>query len=393
MTATMQTASKFMQQYLDAKAACGDALLLFRMGDFYELFYDDAKTASRTLGLTLTSRDKGENPIPMAGFPYHQLESYLGKLIAAGFRAAVCEQVEDPKQAKGPVKREVTRVASPGTLTDDTHKPVSPFHCEKCGEFKMTTGDRAGYMCGNGHGRIILFESPDHESKYKSAERWHRFGRWVESFPVAIGVSGCWRLYDKRGIFRKGSRIPDGERPGDGFYGGRIDDQVYRFTKLSGDGYADEGYRRLSSIRGGMDLWDGNYFSDDVPYLCDGRMAISEAHLTIEDQEEIRALPRGTRFKQMDKEQSLAAWATCNVLGEEMDFLGWKPGEFRDRELFVQIGSGTVKFNANLAAWMRRVLHPDEYRILATKGKDGPVRQLQFVREGVVTGVLAEPGE
>lgn len=108
-----------MQQYLDAKNACGDALLFFRMGDFYELFYDDARTAARVLGLTLTSRDKGENPIPMAGFPYHQLESYLAKLIANGHRAAVCEQVEDPKLAKGLVKRELTRVVSPGTLTDD----------------------------------------------------------------------------------------------------------------------------------------------------------------------------------------------------------------------------------------------------------------------------------
>ena len=108
-----------MQQYLDAKQACGDALLLFRMGDFYELFYEDAKTASRTLGLTLTSRDKGENPIPMAGFPYHQLEGYLGKLIASGFRVAVCEQVEDPKKAVGLVKREVTRLVTPGTVTDD----------------------------------------------------------------------------------------------------------------------------------------------------------------------------------------------------------------------------------------------------------------------------------
>src|SRR5262245_13848306 len=112
-------ATPMMQQYQDAKAACGEALLLFRMGDFYELFFDDAKTAARVLGLTLTSRDKGENPIPMAGFPYHQLESYLGKLIAAGLRAAVCEQVEDPKLAKGLVKRELTRVVSPGTLTDD----------------------------------------------------------------------------------------------------------------------------------------------------------------------------------------------------------------------------------------------------------------------------------
>jgi DNA mismatch repair protein MutS len=108
-----------MQQYEDAKSVCGDALLLFRMGDFYELFFEDAKIAARALGLTLTSRDKGENPIPMAGFPYHQLDSYLGKLIAAGYRAAVCEQVEDPKLAKGLVKREVTRVVTPGTLTDE----------------------------------------------------------------------------------------------------------------------------------------------------------------------------------------------------------------------------------------------------------------------------------
>ncbi|MEX0711358.1 MAG: DNA mismatch repair protein MutS [Pirellulales bacterium] len=108
-----------MQQYQDAKAACPDALLLFRMGDFYEMFHDDAKVAARVLGLALTSRDKGENPIPMAGFPHHQLEAYLGKLIAAGFRAAVCEQVEDPKQAKGLVRREVTRVVTAGTVTDD----------------------------------------------------------------------------------------------------------------------------------------------------------------------------------------------------------------------------------------------------------------------------------
>jgi DNA mismatch repair protein MutS len=89
------------------------------MGDFYELFYDDAKTAARLLGLALTSRDKGADPIPMAGFPHHQLDSYLGKIIAAGLRAAVCEQVEDPKLAKGLVRREVTRIVSPGTVTDE----------------------------------------------------------------------------------------------------------------------------------------------------------------------------------------------------------------------------------------------------------------------------------
>ncbi len=111
--------SPMMKQYQDAKAACPDALLLFRMGDFYELFHDDAKTAARVLGLALTSRDKGENATPMAGFPYHQLESYLGKLIAAGFRAAICDQVEDAKAAKGLVRREVTRVVTAGTVTDD----------------------------------------------------------------------------------------------------------------------------------------------------------------------------------------------------------------------------------------------------------------------------------
>ncbi len=108
-----------MRQYQEAKRACPDALLLFRMGDFYEMFHEDAKIAARTLGLALTSREKGADAIPMAGFPHHQLETYLGKLIAAGMRAAVCEQVEDPKKAKGLVRREVTRVVSPGTVTDE----------------------------------------------------------------------------------------------------------------------------------------------------------------------------------------------------------------------------------------------------------------------------------
>jgi DNA mismatch repair protein MutS len=104
-----------MKQYQQAKRECGDALLLFRMGDFYELFYQDAEIAAKALGLTLTSRDKATQ---MAGFPYHQLESYLAKLIKQGFRVAVCEQVEDPKSAKGLVRREINQLVSPGTVTD-----------------------------------------------------------------------------------------------------------------------------------------------------------------------------------------------------------------------------------------------------------------------------------
>ncbi len=117
-TAPMST-SPMMKQYLDAKAACPDALLLFRMGDFYELFFEDAHTVAGALGLALTSREKGENAVPMAGFPYHQLDSYLAKLIASGFRVAICDQVEDAKAAKGLVRREVTRIVTAGTLTDD----------------------------------------------------------------------------------------------------------------------------------------------------------------------------------------------------------------------------------------------------------------------------------
>jgi DNA mismatch repair protein MutS len=113
------TVTPMMQQYRDAKAACPDALLLFRMGDFYELFFEDAKTVARAVNLTLTSREKGEDAIPMAGFPYHQLEGYLGKLIRLGFRVAICDQVEDARHAKGLVRREVTRVVTPGTLTDE----------------------------------------------------------------------------------------------------------------------------------------------------------------------------------------------------------------------------------------------------------------------------------
>ncbi len=96
-----------------------DAILLFRMGDFYEMFYEDAKLASKVLGLALTSRNKGENPIPLAGIPYHAIDSYLARLVRAGYKVAISEQVEDPKQAKGVVKRKIVRIITPGTLTEN----------------------------------------------------------------------------------------------------------------------------------------------------------------------------------------------------------------------------------------------------------------------------------
>ncbi|MDF1745937.1 MAG: DNA mismatch repair protein MutS [Gimesia sp.] len=120
MTNTGKKLTPMMERYLEVKRQNPGTLLLFRMGDFYELFNEDAEIAARVLGITLTSRDKtSSNPIPMAGFPHHSLDSYLYKLIHAGYRASICDQVEDPKKAKGMVKREVTRVVTPGTLTDD----------------------------------------------------------------------------------------------------------------------------------------------------------------------------------------------------------------------------------------------------------------------------------
>jgi DNA mismatch repair protein MutS len=115
-----------MRQYFDAKRQYRDAIVFFRMGDFYEMFYEDALTAARALELTLTSRSKDSNggAIPMCGVPYHAADGYIARLVKRGFRVAICEQMEDPKHAKGLVRREVVRVVSPGTLTDASYLDV-----------------------------------------------------------------------------------------------------------------------------------------------------------------------------------------------------------------------------------------------------------------------------
>lgn len=123
-------ATPAMRQYLDAKRQYRDAIVFFRMGDFYEMFYEDALVAARALDLTLTSRAKDADggSIPMCGVPYHAADAYLARLVRKGFRVAICEQVEDPRKATGLVKREVVRVVSPGTFTEgnylDAKEPV-----------------------------------------------------------------------------------------------------------------------------------------------------------------------------------------------------------------------------------------------------------------------------
>ncbi|HEV2278417.1 MAG TPA: DNA mismatch repair protein MutS [Acidobacteriaceae bacterium] len=128
-----------MRQYLAAKRQHPDTLLFFRLGDFYELFFDDAKTASRELQITLTARDR-ERSVPMCGVPYHAAEGYIARLLRKGYRVAICEQMEDPKLAKKIVRREVTRVLTPGTALDpalaaEQSNYLAAVHC---------SGDAAG---------------------------------------------------------------------------------------------------------------------------------------------------------------------------------------------------------------------------------------------------------
>jgi len=115
----MITETPMMRQYNEIKKEHKDALLFFRMGDFYELFFEDAKLASKVLGITLTSRSKGEGAVPMAGVPHHAAESYTRKLIKSGYKVAICDQLQEPKEAKGIVDRGVTRIITPGTVTED----------------------------------------------------------------------------------------------------------------------------------------------------------------------------------------------------------------------------------------------------------------------------------
>jgi DNA mismatch repair protein MutS len=159
-----------MRQYLAIKAEYAEMLVFYRMGDFYELFYDDAKRAAKLLDITLTARGKsGGNAIPMAGVPYHAAEGYLAKLVRKGESVAICEQVGDPATSKGPVERKVMRVVTPGTLTDEAllaetrDNLVAAVHADKDGA-GIAWLDLAG-------GRFLMTEVPDLEAVTGEVER------------------------------------------------------------------------------------------------------------------------------------------------------------------------------------------------------------------------------
>lgn len=159
-----------MQQYLQLKAQHPDILLFYRMGDFYELFYDDAKRAAVLLDISLTKRgaSAGE-PIPMAGVPYHAVEGYLAKLVALGESVAICEQIGDPAIAKGPVERKVVRIVTPGTVSDEALLPerqdnlVAAIYEQK-GVFALATLDMTS-------GRFLMTELPSKEAVSAELQR------------------------------------------------------------------------------------------------------------------------------------------------------------------------------------------------------------------------------
>jgi len=160
-----------MQQYLRIKAEYPDMLLFYRMGDFYELFYEDAERAARLLDITLTKRGQSAgSPIPMAGVPYHAAESYLARLVKQGQSVAICEQIGDPATSKGPVERQVVRIVTPGTVTDEalleerSDTILAALH-EHTGRYGLATLDLAG-------GRFVVQELDSIEALSGELERF-----------------------------------------------------------------------------------------------------------------------------------------------------------------------------------------------------------------------------
>ena len=148
----MAQLTPMMQQYVETKKQYEDCILFYRLGDFYEMFFEDALTASRELEITLTGKSCGlEERAPMCGIPYHAVDGYLNKLVGRGYKVAICEQVEDPKNAKGIVKRDVIRIVTPGTnlstqiLEDGKNNYLLAVFCDKKGYgiscVDVTTGD------------------------------------------------------------------------------------------------------------------------------------------------------------------------------------------------------------------------------------------------------------
>ena len=159
--ATLSHHTPMMQQYLRIKAQHPSMLLFYRMGDFYELFFDDAKKAARLLNITLTKRGQSAGePIPMAGVPYHAVENYLAKLIKVGESVVICEQIGDPNTSKGPVERQVTRIITPGTASDDALLEAKQETLLLSIHFQKSIFGLASLNISNGRMHLLQVDSP-----------------------------------------------------------------------------------------------------------------------------------------------------------------------------------------------------------------------------------------
>ncbi len=178
-----------MRQYLELKRAHPDCILMFRLGDFYEMFFEDAEVASRVLEITLTSRDKGENAVPMCGVPWHAARGYIARLVQEGHKVAICEQVEDPSQAKGLVRREIVQVVTPGLVTDtDAIEAKEPQYL----------------LALVGEGRRVGFAYADITTgEFRVGEA----ASWTEAADEIAGLS------PREVLVPEGSEVPDGTLP------------------------------------------------------------------------------------------------------------------------------------------------------------------------------------
>jgi DNA mismatch repair protein MutS len=199
-----------MQQYLRIKSEFPDMLMFYRMGDFYELFYDDARRAAELIDITLTARGKSAGePIPMAGVPHHAVESYLARLVRRGESVAICEQIGDPKESKGPVERKVVRVITPGTLTDDAllearRDNILAALCVdgsraglawmdlSVGRFNVTELDKPEALQSElerlSPAEILIDESLDRENWLTDTDRCHDMPPWHFDRETAVNV-------------------------------------------------------------------------------------------------------------------------------------------------------------------------------------------------------------
>jgi len=224
MTANLKV-TPMLQQYLEIKEQHKDTILFYRMGDFYEMFFEDAEIASKILGITLTSRNNKSDAakVPMCGIPYHAVQGYLAKLVKAGRRVAICEQVEDPAEAKGIVRREVIRVVSPGVATEEglLDAKSSNYVCAICHKsqgaqtlyglsfLEATTGEflSAEFMDEDGRGDPILDQltrlAPSEilvsdQAMEEIAPLLSSVGRLLPDVCVTLRSGACFQLADQR---------------------------------------------------------------------------------------------------------------------------------------------------------------------------------------------------